>query len=79
MKRNIACLAAAAAILLPTLSTLSGCGSYHADIVLKVYNWAEYIDEGGEDSYEWDIILEDHRGGRPLDDRALRGMVSDGA
>ncbi len=57
--RRLFSVLSAAALLLPTLSVLSGCGSYSADIVLKVYNWAEYIDEGGEGSYEYDMLEEE--------------------
>jgi len=38
---------------LPALSALSGCGG--AVTVLKVYSWEEYIDDGGEGSYYYDL------------------------
>ncbi len=55
MKKRILSILAAALLLLPTLTALSGCGAKNADVVLKVYSWAEYIDEGGEGSYQNDI------------------------
>ncbi len=54
-KRQAVCLALAGAMLLPALSALSGCGAKQADVILRVYSWAEYIDEGGEGSYQNDI------------------------
>ena len=53
-KRVFGCLAAAI-MLLPTLALLGGCGGKRADVILKVYSWAEYIDEGGEGSYLSDV------------------------
>ena len=51
MKRRITAIALAAAMTLPALGMLTGCGGGD-EIVLRVYNWEEYIDEGGEDSYD---------------------------
>lgn len=36
---------------------LSGCGG-EKETVLRVYNWEEYIDEGGEGSYVYDLLAE---------------------
>ena len=47
-------LAASSLFLLPSLSLFSGCGE--ETTVLRVYNWEEYIDEGGEDSYAYDPV-----------------------
>ena len=52
-KRRSGALALALVACLPTLSFLTGCAK-EGEIVLKVYNWEEYIDEGGEGSYEYD-------------------------
>ena len=49
MKRFLSA-ALAVLLMLPALSLFSGCASGDT-IVLRVYNWEEYIDEGGEDSY----------------------------
>ncbi len=54
-KKRIASIAAAAVLLLPSLTALAACGSEKADVILKVYSWAEYIDEGDEGSYLYDI------------------------
>ena len=44
-------------MLLPTAAAFSGCSaSKDAEIVLKVYNWEEYIDEGGEGSFLYDEL-----------------------
>ena len=56
MKR-VTSLLLAGAFLLPTLATLSGCGGSGDEIVLKVYNWEEYIDEGGEGSFLYDEFM----------------------
>ncbi|MDE7158535.1 MAG: ABC transporter substrate-binding protein, partial [Clostridiales bacterium] len=48
-KRLISCLLALA-LLLPTLLSLGGCAAKNT-VVLRVFSWEEYIDEGGEDSY----------------------------
>lgn len=42
------------ALLAPTLFSLGGCAS-EKEITLRVYNWEEYIDEGGEGSYDYDF------------------------
>lgn len=44
-----------ALLLLPSLALLGGCGG-EQEIRLRIYNWEEYIDEGGEDSYAYDPI-----------------------
>ncbi len=48
-------MATSALFLLPSLSLLSGCGAKE-EIVLRVYSWEEYIDEGGKDSYAYDPV-----------------------
>ena len=53
MKKRIFALLSAAALLVPCLASLSACGE-NDSILLRVYNWEEYIDEGGEGSYEYD-------------------------
>ncbi len=55
MKKRVLSILTAALLLLPTLAALSGCGGKNAEIVLKVYSWEEYIDDGGEGSYQNDI------------------------
>ena len=50
-KKRIGALALAAIAALPTLLIASGCGSDQT-VVLRVFNWEEYIDEGGEDSWD---------------------------
>lgn len=58
MKPNrLISFALSCAMLLPCLSALCGCGTN--EIILRVYNWEEYIDEGGEGSYVYDMLLED--------------------
>lgn len=44
-----------ALLLLPSLTLLGGCGGQD-EVRLRVYNWEEYIDEGGEDSYAYDPV-----------------------
>ncbi|MDE6412260.1 MAG: ABC transporter substrate-binding protein [Clostridia bacterium] len=56
------------ALLTPALLSLGGCAS-DKEITLRVYNWEEYIDEGGEGSYEYDYeINEDGSAPSILDD-----------
>lgn len=50
MKKSILSTALALTLCLPSLALFSGC-SQKDTIVLRVYNWEEYIDEGGEESY----------------------------
>ena len=45
------------ALLAPTLTAFGGC-STDKNITLRVYNWEEYIDEGGEGSYDFDFAEE---------------------
>lgn len=52
--KKIACVTASL-LLLSSLAPLSGCGS-EEEILLRVYSWEEYIDEGGEDSYSYDPV-----------------------
>lgn len=51
--KRIGALALAAAALLPTLLTAASCAGDDT-VVLRVFNWEEYIDEGGEGSYQYD-------------------------
>ena len=53
MKRRIFALLSAAVMVLPMTAMLTACGEIDS-ILLRVYNWEEYIDEGGEGSYEYD-------------------------
>ena len=53
MKKRIFSALLALTFALPSLALFSGCSSGKT-ITLRVYNWAEYIDEGGEDSYLYD-------------------------
>ena len=45
------------ALLAPALVSFGGC-STDKEITLRVYNWEEYIDEGGEGSYDYDYAEE---------------------
>lgn len=56
-KIRIAALAACSLLALPSLSLLGGCASSEA-VVLRVYNWEEYIDEGGKGSFIYDELHE---------------------
>ena len=57
MIKRIICAALAALMIIPMAMSLSGCGkSSDAEIVLKVYNWEEYMDEGGEGSFLYDEL-----------------------
>ncbi len=55
MKRFLS-VACAAVLLLPALSMFGGCGAKSADVVLRVYNWEEYIDEGGKGAFLYDEL-----------------------
>ncbi len=48
----------ASCLLLPTFGMLAGCSGEEVT-VLKVYNWEEYIDDGGEGSYVYDMLLDE--------------------
>ena len=63
--RRIASIALAAAFLLPTLSLLTGCTDGET-IVLRVYNWEEYIDEGGKGTFIYDELHELDDEGEPV-------------
>ncbi|MDE5896801.1 MAG: ABC transporter substrate-binding protein [Clostridia bacterium] len=56
--KRIASLALSSLLLLPALGGLSGC-SGDAAITLRVYNWEEYIDEGGKGSFVYDELHEE--------------------
>ena len=64
--KKIATILLSLALLAPTLVSFSGC-STDRDITLRVYNWEEYIDEGGEGSYDYDYAEE----GEKVDDRHI--------
>lgn len=57
-KKRIAAISASVLLLLPSLSVLGGCSSKDA-IVLRVYNWEEYIDDGGKGSFIYDELHEE--------------------
>lgn len=49
--KRIGATVLAAAFVLPTLA-FSGCSKQNDTIILRVYNWEEYMDQGGEESYD---------------------------
>ncbi len=53
--KKFASVALCAALLLPSLAFMSGCGG-NETVVLRVFNWEEYIDVGGEGSYGDDYL-----------------------
>ncbi len=65
MKHRILSIGLAALILLPTVSMLGGCGARN-EIVLRVYNWEEYIDEGGKGTFIYDELHELDEEGDPV-------------
>ena len=65
MKHRIFSIGLAALILFPTVSMLGGCGKA-SEIVLRVYNWEEYIDEGGEGTFIYDELHELDEDGEPV-------------
>ena len=67
MKRT-ASLLLSVALLVPTLFSLGGCSS-NGEITLRVYNWEEYIDEGGEGSYDYDYDETGNADTRPILDK----------
>ena len=71
--RRIFSVLLASALLVPVLASLSGCGGEKVT-VLKVYNWEEYIDEGGEGSYLYDLALEEET---PEDEIVAPRIVED--
>ena len=44
--KRIFSVGASVFLLLPSLSALAGCGAQET-VRLRIYNWEEYIDEGG--------------------------------
>lgn len=52
--KKFACVTASL-LMLSSLAPLGGCAS-EEEILLRVYSWEEYIDEGGEDSYAYDPV-----------------------
>ncbi len=66
--KKIASIALASLFLLPSLTALSGCNR-GGEIVLRVYNWEEYIDEGGKGAFIYDELhLEDGEESDIVDD-----------
>ncbi len=55
LKRTLS-IACASALLLPALGAFTGCGQ--DEIVLRVYSWEEYIDDGDEGSFIYDELHE---------------------
>ncbi len=66
MKKRLFSAALAALMLLPLLFAFGGCASKSADIVLRVYNWEEYIDEGGSGTFIYDELHELDENGKPV-------------
>ena len=64
-KRRLGALALAAVAALPTLLFLAGC-SGEKTVVLRVFNWEEYIDEGGEGSYQYDYEVNEDGSAPPI-------------
>ena len=64
-KKRIGALALASLAALPTLLFTAGC-SGEAEIVLRVFNWEEYIDLGGEGSYEYDYEVNEDGSAPPI-------------
>lgn len=52
--KKFACVTASL-LMLSSLAPLGGCAPKE-EILLRVYSWEEYIDEGGEDSYAYDPV-----------------------
>ena len=63
--RRLCSLALAACTALPTLLFATGCGSEKVT-VLRVFNWEEYIDEGGEGSYQYDYEVNEDGSAPPI-------------
>ncbi len=58
----------AGVMLFPAAGTLASCAGERAELVLKVYNWEEYIDEGGEGTFVFDELHELDDKGKPVKD-----------
>ena len=58
MKKRIGSIALSALLLFPMLGMLSGCGG-EKTVTLRVYNWEEYVDEGGKGSFVYDELHEE--------------------
>lgn len=52
-------VALSAVFTLPCLFALTACDK-NESITLRIYNWEEYIDEGGEGSYEYDYEINEN-------------------
>jgi len=57
--KRLTALAIAATLFLPCLSVLTACDN-ESRVILRVYNWEEYIDDGGEGSYEYDYEINEN-------------------
>ncbi len=68
MKKRYLSVALAALMFMPAATTLSGCAGDDPDIILKVYNWEEYIDEGGDGTFIFDELHEFDDEGEPVKD-----------
>lgn len=64
-KRFSACLCAAI-LLFPCALTLGGCATKKT-VTLRVFNWEEYIDEGGEGSFIYDELHETDENGKVIE------------
>ena len=64
-KKRIASLFLASVALLPTLLFTAGCSGEKVT-VLRVFNWEEYIDEGGEGSYQYDYEVNEDGSAPPI-------------
>ncbi len=65
-RKQLGASIAAALLFLPSLSVLGGCGAKSAKIVLRVYNWEEYIDDGGSGTFIYDELHELDDEGNPI-------------
>ena len=68
--KRLASIALSSLFLLPAVFFLTGCGE-KADVTLRVFSWEEYIDEGGEGSYAYDMLAD----GEELEDEDMSSMV----
>ena len=68
--KRLASIALSSLFLLPAVFSLTGCGE-KADVTLRVFSWEEYIDEGGEGSYAYDMLAD----GEELEDEDMSSMV----
>lgn len=64
--KKITSLALSFLFLLPALSLMSACGS-RKTVTLRVYNWEEYIDEGGRGSFIYDELHDTDEAGNIIE------------